>query len=157
MAKTYGLRVTFVLPKRGATLHPGAAAGDATLHVVEGQIRVQAVGENWKVGPAGVIELGENSRGPVSALEEAAFRVTWPGLPAQAHRLATHGLNRVPAYRGVAYVASVMLGRCRSNAASNLVNRYSPGQGFASGSAETTPLQGLVDPSRHVQRRTAHG
>ena len=34
--------------------------------------------------------------------------------------------------------ASVMLAPCWVNAASNLVNGYSPWQGFASGSAEAT-------------------
>lgn len=80
LAKTDGLRVTLVLLKGGASLHPESAAGGATLHVLEGQIRVQTEGDDWNVGPAGVIVLGENLREPVTALEEALFLVTvaWP-------------------------------------------------------------------------------
>ena len=91
LAKTDGLRVTLVLLKRGATLHPEAAAGGATVHVVEGQIRVQTEGEHWNVGPGGVMVLGENLREPVSAVEEAAFLVTvaWPaGAGASAQEAA---------------------------------------------------------------------
>jgi quercetin dioxygenase-like cupin family protein len=91
LAKTDGLRVTLVLLKRGATLHPEAAAGGATLHIVEGQIRVQTRGENWNVGPADVIVLGGNLREAVTALEEAAFLVTvaWPaGAGASAQEAA---------------------------------------------------------------------
>jgi quercetin dioxygenase-like cupin family protein len=50
LAKTDELRVTLVLLKGGATLHPESAAGGATLQVVEGRIRVQTEGENWSVG-----------------------------------------------------------------------------------------------------------
>jgi hypothetical protein len=90
LAKTDGLRVTVVLLKRGASLHPEAAAGGATLHVLEGQIR-QTEGTNWNVGPAGVIVLGENLREPVTALEQAVFLVTvaWPaGAGASAQEAA---------------------------------------------------------------------
>ena len=82
--------MTLVLLKGGASLHPESAAGDATVHVLKGQIRVQTEGDDWNVGPAGVIVLGENLREPVTELEEAVFLVTvaWPagagGSPQEA-------------------------------------------------------------------------
>jgi quercetin dioxygenase-like cupin family protein len=80
LAKTDGLRVTLVLLTSGATLNPESTAGGASLHVLEGRVRVQAEGERWDLGPGDLIVLGENLREPVTAMEEAAFLVTvaWP-------------------------------------------------------------------------------
>ena len=176
LAKTDGLGVTLVLLKRNASFHPEGATGGATLHVLEGQIRVQTDGDHWNVGPAAVIVLGENLREPVTALEEAVFLVTvaWPAgagaSPQEAAQAERERRSETAAFlvqlagdrsaeprtivssRGLR--ASVLLARCWLNAASNLVNGYSPGQGFASGSAEATRL---VDPSRHFKARTMHG
>ena len=75
-----GLRVTLVLLTSGATLNPESTAGGASLHVLDGRVRVQAEGERWDLGPGDLIVLGENLREPVTAMEEAAFLVTvaWP-------------------------------------------------------------------------------
>jgi quercetin dioxygenase-like cupin family protein len=80
LAKTDGLRVTLVLLTSGATLNPESTAGGASLHVLEGRVRVQAEGAQWDLGPRDLIVLGENLREPVTAMEEAAFLVTvaWP-------------------------------------------------------------------------------
>jgi quercetin dioxygenase-like cupin family protein len=80
LAKTDGLRVTLVLLTSGATLNPESTAGGASLHVLEGRVRVQAESEQWDLGPHDLIVLGENLREPVTAMEEAAFLVTvaWP-------------------------------------------------------------------------------
>ena len=88
LAKTDGLRVTLVLLRSGATLNPESTAGGASLHVLEGRVRVQAEGEEWDLGPHDLIVLEENLREPVTAIEEAAFLVTvaWPaGAGASEH------------------------------------------------------------------------
>jgi quercetin dioxygenase-like cupin family protein len=88
LAKTDGVRVTLVLLSSGATLNPESTAGGASLHVLEGRVRVQAEGEQWDLGPRELIVLGENLHEPVTAIEEAAFLVTvaWPaGAGASEH------------------------------------------------------------------------
>jgi quercetin dioxygenase-like cupin family protein len=88
LAKTDGLRVTLVLLTIGATLKPESTAGGASLHVLEGRVRVQAAGQHRDLGPGDLIVLGENLREPVTAIEEAAFIVTvaWPaGAGASEH------------------------------------------------------------------------
>jgi quercetin dioxygenase-like cupin family protein len=88
LAKTDGLRVTLVLLTSGATLNPESTAGGASLHVLEGRVRVQAEGEQRDLAPHDLIVLGENLREPVTAIEEAAFLVTvaWPaGAGASEH------------------------------------------------------------------------
>jgi quercetin dioxygenase-like cupin family protein len=88
LAKTDGLRVTLVLLSSGTTLNPESTAGGASLHVLEGRLRVHAEGERWDLGPRELIVLGENLRDPVTAIEETAFLVTvaWPaGAGASEH------------------------------------------------------------------------
>jgi len=91
LAKTDGVRVTLVLLRGGTTLTPESTAGGASLHVLEGRIRVQAEGEQWELGPQDLIVLAENLREPVTAIDEAAFLVTvaWPaGAGASEHASA---------------------------------------------------------------------
>jgi quercetin dioxygenase-like cupin family protein len=80
LAKTDGVRVTLVLLRSGATLNPESTVGGASLHLLEGRVRVQAEGDQWDLGPHDLIVLGENLREPVTAIDEAAFLVTvaWP-------------------------------------------------------------------------------
>jgi quercetin dioxygenase-like cupin family protein len=88
LAKTDGLRVTLVLLTSGATLNPESTAGGASLHVLEGRVRVQAEGKQQDLGPRELIVFGENLREPVTAIEDAAFLVTvaWPaGAGASEH------------------------------------------------------------------------
>jgi quercetin dioxygenase-like cupin family protein len=92
LAKTDGLRATLVLLRSGATVNPESTAGGASLHVLEGRVRVQADGKQWNLGPHDLIVLGENLREPVTAVEDAAFLVTvaWPaGAGALEHEGAT--------------------------------------------------------------------
>ena len=89
MAKTDGLPVTPVPLTAGATLNPESTAGGASLHVLDGRVRVQAEGQQWDLGPGDLIVLGENLHEPVTAIDEAAFIVTvaWPaGAGASEHR-----------------------------------------------------------------------
>src|SRR5436190_15430662 len=69
LAKTDGLRVTLVLLTSGATLNPESTAGGASLHVLEGRVRVQAEGQQWDLERHDVMVLGENLREPVTAIE----------------------------------------------------------------------------------------
>ncbi len=80
LAKTDGLRVTLVLLKSDAMLNPESVTGGATLHVLEGRLRVETEGVKWELRPGDLIVLEENLREPVTAVEEAAFLVTiaWP-------------------------------------------------------------------------------
>lgn len=80
LAKTEGLRVTLVLLKSGATLNPEATAGGATVHVIDGRLRVRTDGEWRELGPGELVVCGENLREPVMAVAETAFLLTvaWP-------------------------------------------------------------------------------
>jgi len=78
--KAEGLRVTLVLLRAGATLHPEAIAGGASVQVLEGRLRLQSAGEWRELGPGELVVLSENLREPLAAVAEAAFLVTvaWP-------------------------------------------------------------------------------
>jgi quercetin dioxygenase-like cupin family protein len=80
LAKSDRLRVTLVLLQGGVTLDPQASAGGASLHVLEGRLRVQADTRVLEARPGDLVVLGENLRQPITAEEEAAFLVTvaWP-------------------------------------------------------------------------------
>ncbi len=80
LAKSAGLRVTLVALESGVTLDPEAAAGGASVQVLEGRIAVQCDGERCELGPGELIALGQNLREPVQALERSAFLLTvaWP-------------------------------------------------------------------------------
>src|SRR6266511_5478005 len=80
LAKTAGLRVTLVVLERGVTLDPEAAAGGASMQVLEGRISVQCDGQRCELGPGELIALGQNLREPVQAIEPSAFLLTiaWP-------------------------------------------------------------------------------
>jgi len=80
LAKTAGLRVTLVLIKKEFGMKPEATAGGASIHVLEGRLRVDAGEAQWDVGAGEVIVLGDNLREPITALEETAFLLTvaWP-------------------------------------------------------------------------------
>lgn len=62
LAKTDGLRVTLVLLTQHATLNPESTACGASLHVLDGRVRVQAEGQQRDLGPGDVVVLGENLR-----------------------------------------------------------------------------------------------
>jgi len=80
LAKTDVLRVTLVLLASGATLNPESATGGASVHVVDGRLRMQTEGEQWELSSGDLIVLEENLREPITALAETAFLVTvaWP-------------------------------------------------------------------------------
>jgi quercetin dioxygenase-like cupin family protein len=80
LAKTAGLRVTLVVLDAGVVLDPEAAAGGASLEVLEGRIRIQIDGAERELAPGDLVVLGHNLREPVRAIDRSAFLVTvaWP-------------------------------------------------------------------------------
>jgi quercetin dioxygenase-like cupin family protein len=80
LAKAAGLRVTLVVLESGVTLDPEAAAGGASVHVLDGRIAVQCDAQRCELGPGELIALGQNLREPVQAIERSAFLLTvaWP-------------------------------------------------------------------------------
>jgi quercetin dioxygenase-like cupin family protein len=80
LAKAGGLRVTLILLRGGVTVDPQAAAGGASLQVLEGRLRVQADTRVLEATPGDLVVLGENLREPIRAEEDSLFLVTvaWP-------------------------------------------------------------------------------
>ncbi len=80
LAKSGGLRVTLVVLDGGMTLEPEAAAGGATVQLLEGRLRVQTDGDAWELVPGDLIALGHNLRQPLRAVDRSAFLITvaWP-------------------------------------------------------------------------------
>lgn len=80
LAKAGGLRVTLILLRGGVTVDPQAAAGGASLQVLEGRLRVQADTRVLEATPGDLVVLGENLREPIRGEEDSLFLVTvaWP-------------------------------------------------------------------------------
>ena len=80
LAKAGGLRVTLVVLEAGVALEPEAAAGGASVQVLDGRLRVRIDGDEWELAPGDLVALGHNVREPVRAIEPSAFLVTvaWP-------------------------------------------------------------------------------
>jgi len=80
LAKVAGLRVTMVYLDSGATISPEASDGGATLHVLEGRLRVQVDGTIHELGAGELVVLDQNLREPIQAAERSAFLITvyWP-------------------------------------------------------------------------------
>src|SRR3954447_7378999 len=72
LAKAGGLRVTLVMLDADVTLDPEAAAGRASVQVLEGRLRVRTDGDEWKLAPGDLVALSHNLREPVRAIERAA-------------------------------------------------------------------------------------
>jgi quercetin dioxygenase-like cupin family protein len=80
LAKSANLRVALVALDAGTTMHPKAAAGGASLHVLQGRLKVHADGHVREVQPGELVVLSRNLRERVEALERSAFltMVAWP-------------------------------------------------------------------------------
>lgn len=80
LAKVGELRVTLVYVEGNATISPEASNGGATLHVLEGRLRVHVDGGVKELGAGEVMVLEQNLREPIQAAERSAFLVTvaWP-------------------------------------------------------------------------------
>ena len=76
LVKGAGLRRTLVLILKDFGLDPEATPDGASIEVVVGRVRIQAEGRPWHVGGAGkLIAPADNLRGPITALQETAFRL----------------------------------------------------------------------------------
>ncbi|MGI9146258.1 MAG: hypothetical protein ACR2IK_06915 [Chloroflexota bacterium] len=66
--------------RSGATIDPHAIAGGATLHVLEGRLRIHPANVAEEVGVGDLVVLNQNFRRPVEALEDATVLavVAWP-------------------------------------------------------------------------------
>ena len=80
LTKSDGLRVTLVLLQAGVTVDPQATTGGASLHILEGRLRVQADTRVLQAELGDLVVLSENLREPIRAEEDSAFLVTvaWP-------------------------------------------------------------------------------
>ena len=80
LAKAGGLRVTMIVLDAGVALEPEAAAGGASVQVLEGRVRVQTDGAERELGPGELVVLDHNLREPIRAVERSAFLVSvaWP-------------------------------------------------------------------------------
>ena len=80
LAKARGLRVTLVVLDSGVAMAPEAAAGGASVQVLEGRVRVQTDGSERELGAGEMCVLSHNLREPIRAIDRSAFLVTvaWP-------------------------------------------------------------------------------
>lgn len=80
LAKTGNLRVTLVVLEANASLEPEASGGGATIHVLEGRLRVQKDGTVNELGSGQLVVLEQNLREPIQAAERSVFLITvaWP-------------------------------------------------------------------------------
>jgi len=80
LAKANNLRVALITLRSGSTIDPHAIAGGATLHVLEGRLRIHPSDVAEEVGVGDLVVLNQNLRKPVEALEDATVLavVAWP-------------------------------------------------------------------------------
>ncbi len=80
LAKANNLRVALITLRSGSTIDPHAIAGGATLHVLEGRIRIHPADVAQEVGVGDLVVLNRNLRQPVEALGDATLLavVAWP-------------------------------------------------------------------------------
>src|SRR5215472_7625048 len=73
LVKSHNLRVALIALDAGTTMDPQAINGGASLHVLQGRLRVHAEGQAREVEPGELVVLSRNFREPVEALERCAF------------------------------------------------------------------------------------
>jgi quercetin dioxygenase-like cupin family protein len=80
LAKSDNLRIALVALDAGIVMDPQAAAGGASLQVLQGRLNVHADGHRREVGPDELVVLSRNLREPVEAVERSVFlaMVAWP-------------------------------------------------------------------------------
>jgi quercetin dioxygenase-like cupin family protein len=80
LGKVGELRSTLVLLRGGTRLEPQAAAGAATLQVLEGAITIQLDGEQQRAAAGDLLLMSDNLQEPILAASDAAFLLTigWP-------------------------------------------------------------------------------
>ncbi len=80
LAKADNLRVALIALEAGAMMDPRAVTGGASLHVLQGRLKVHADGHVREVQPGELMVLSHNLHEQVEALERSAFlaMVAWP-------------------------------------------------------------------------------
>jgi quercetin dioxygenase-like cupin family protein len=80
LSKAGRLRVTLVCIEANATISPEAHDGGATVHVLEGRLRIGMDGSVHELGAGELIVLEQNLREPIRAAERSTFLITvaWP-------------------------------------------------------------------------------
>ncbi|MCA1645539.1 MAG: cupin domain-containing protein [Chloroflexi bacterium] len=80
LAKSGSLRVTLVVAAAGTSIEPEAAAGEATIQVLDGRIEFEVDDQSQQFTAGELAVLSQNLRQPIRVLEESAFLVTiaWP-------------------------------------------------------------------------------
>jgi quercetin dioxygenase-like cupin family protein len=80
LGKVGELRSTLVLLRSGARLEPQAAAGAATLQVLDGALLIRLDSGEQQVTTGELVLLSHNLREPIAAAEDASFLLTvaWP-------------------------------------------------------------------------------
>ena len=81
LVKTDDLRVLLVTMREGATLAEHSAPGTITIHVIEGEMAVEADGTTHDLAAGGIISLASGVRHSVLARSNGAFLLTiaWSG------------------------------------------------------------------------------
>src|ERR1051325_10998262 len=72
LAKSDNLRIALVALDAGTSMDPQAVAGGASLHVLQGRLKVHADGNVREVEPGELVVLSRNLRARVEALERSA-------------------------------------------------------------------------------------
>lgn len=80
LAKAGGLRTTLVCLEANTTISPESTNGGATLHVLEGRVRVQVDGNVHELSANDMMVFEQNLHEPIQAAERSAFLITvsWP-------------------------------------------------------------------------------
>jgi quercetin dioxygenase-like cupin family protein len=80
LGKAGGLRAVLVVLRAGVTLEPQAAAGESTVQVLAGSLRMSAGGQDVQANAGELVLMSENLREPIQAVDDAAFLLTiaWP-------------------------------------------------------------------------------
>lgn len=76
LSKSGNLRVTLMRLQGGVKVEPSSVAGSASLHVLEGRMRLQVDGQAQELGQGEIVILAENLKEPIEALEDCAFLLT---------------------------------------------------------------------------------
>lgn len=76
LVKAGTLRATLVRRRAGVRLDPEAAAGEATVHVLESRVRLQADDRVLELGPGELVAPSRNLREPLEATEESVLLIT---------------------------------------------------------------------------------
>jgi quercetin dioxygenase-like cupin family protein len=76
LVKAGTLRATLICLRRGVRVEPEATAGESTVLVVEGRVRVQAGARVIDLSAGQLVALSQNLRDPIEAAEDSTLLIT---------------------------------------------------------------------------------